>query len=93
MSVTATVNTLTLPQAPDNGNERLLAGYTVERQTGAVGGTLTLSATPVDGLTLVWKNGTLLDPSGGASVSGTTVTLGVAAIAGDVFVITYYART
>ena len=93
MSVTSSVTTLTLPNSPASQNERALGNVNVERQTGAVGGTLTLSGTAVDGLALVWKNGTLLDPSGGASVSGNTVTLGVAAIAGDVFVIWYYARS
>lgn len=92
MSVTSTVSTLTLPTTPASANERAVSAFTVERQTGATTASLTLGGTAVDGLALVWKNGTLLDPSVAAIVSGTTVTLSVAAIAGDVFVIQYYAR-
>lgn len=78
-------------------NEQVLAAEYRERFTGLTTTAVTLSKVPlrtVDdvGLELVFKNGSLLDPNGGASgytISGKSITLGTAAIAGDVFVIRY----
>lgn len=78
-------------------NEKVLAAEYRERFTGLTTTAITLAKVPlrtVDdvGLELVFKNGTLLDPNGGASgytISGKSITLGTAAIAGDVFVIRY----
>lgn len=84
-----------LPHEPETDNVRALASLTRERFTGLTTAIITLANEPVDGFELVHKNGALLDPSGGASgysISGKVVTLGTAAIAGDVFVIFYYAR-
>lgn len=83
--------------APPSTNEAVLAAEYRERFTGLVTATVTLTKLPlrtVDdvGLELVFKNGALLDPNGGAggySTSGRTITLGTAAIVGDVFVIRY----
>jgi hypothetical protein len=82
-----------LATAP-TANERALAAEYRERFTGLVVATITLTKTPlrtVDdvGLELLFKNGTLLDPSVAYSISGKTITLAVAAIAGDVFVVRY----
>lgn len=78
-------------------NEQVLAAEYRERFTGLVTAAIGLTKSPlrtVDdvGLELVFKNGTLLDPNGGAggyAISGKAITLGTAAIAGDVFVIRY----
>jgi hypothetical protein len=88
-----------LPSAPSD-NERALAQEYVERITGLTTVNLTLAypvATTHDGVTLLLlaKNGAILDPNGGAggySVTGTAVTLGTAAIAGDIFVARYSYR-
>lgn len=86
-----------LPSQPESENVRVLGQYYRERITGLTTVALTLSYAPlrtVDdvGLELLFKNGALLDPAGGAggySIEGTSVTLGTAAIAGDVFVVLY----
>jgi hypothetical protein len=78
-------------------NERVLAAEYRERFTGLTTVTITLTKVPIRtiddvGLELVHKNGSLLDPNGGAggyTISGKSITLGTAAIAGDVFVIRY----
>jgi hypothetical protein len=88
-----------LPSTPSD-NERTLALEYIDRITGLTTVNLTLSypvATTADGLALLLlaKNGTILDPNGGAggySVTGTAVTLGTAAIAGDIFVARYSYR-
>lgn len=85
---------LQLPEAPSR-NEAALSRVERERVTGLVTAALPLSVAAVEGLELVFKNGALLDPNGGAggySILGKDITLGAAAIAGDVFVIWYYAR-
>lgn len=69
-----------------------LARFGYDRQTGIVGATLTLANPPVDGTLQLFKNGALMDDSGGYTVSGATVTLAVAAIAGDVFQAYYHWR-
>jgi hypothetical protein len=84
-----------LPDEPESENVRALASLTRQRITGLATVTLTLEAEARDGFEAVYKNGALLDPNGGAggySISGKTITLGTAAIVGDVFVIFYYAR-
>lgn len=78
-------------------NERVLAAEYRDRFTGLTTAAITLSKVPIRtiddvGLELVFKNGALLDPNGGAggySIAGKAITLGAAAIAGDVFVIRY----
>lgn len=65
-----------------------------ERQTGIVGTTLTLSNAPLAGTLDLYKNGTMLDPGDAAvyALEDRTVTLGVASIAGDVWVARYHFR-
>lgn len=78
-------------------NERVLGAEYRERFTGLTTVAIGLTKVPlrtVDdvGLELVFKNGALLDPTGGAggyTISGKAITLGTAAIAGDVFVVRY----
>lgn len=67
-----------------------LSRFGYERQTGLTTTALTLDNAPVDGTLQLFKNGALLDPSTAFTVSGTAVTLGVAAIAGDVFLAYYH---
>lgn len=93
---------LALPMQPETPNVRALASLTRETFTGLTTVTITLgnearksSGAGATGLELVWKNGLLLFPSAGASgysIDGKTITLGTAAIAGDQFVVFYYAR-
>lgn len=85
---------LPLPGSP---NETALAQWRRERFTGLTTTALPLTSVPRrtlsdEGLELVFKNGALLDPNGGAggySISGKDITLGAAAVGGDVFVILY----
>lgn len=81
-----------LPERP-TPNERALSQWTRERQTGLSTTALTLTRTPVDGMELLWKNGALLDPGTDYTITNAQVTLNVAAIAGDVFVCHYLARS
>lgn len=69
-----------------------LGRFGYDRQTGVVGTTLTLANAPVDGTLLLFKNGGLMDSTGGYTVSARVVTLGVAAISGDVFQAYYHYR-
>ena len=81
--------------------ERTLAQVYREEFTGLTTVALTLTnpvAQTLDGksLLLLFKNGTLLSEGAGASqytVTGTAVTLGTAAIAGDNFIAYYHYRT
>lgn len=87
-----------LPAEPESENVRQLAMWTSERQTGVTIATLTLANTPVqttDGTQLerVHKNGTRLDPGTQYTIEGKVITLAVAAIAGDVFLIDYLYRS
>jgi hypothetical protein len=85
-----------LPEAA-TANERALALEYRERFTGLTTAAIQLAYAPLQtadgvGLELVFKNGALLDPNGGAggySITGASITLGTAAIAGDVFVVRY----
>ena len=62
-----------------------------ERLTGVVGVTLTLSEQAIGvNYDLVFKNGLLLDPGAAYTIADAAITLAVAAIAGDVFVVWYY---
>lgn len=84
-----------LPDEPETENVRALASLVRERFTGLTTTAITLGNEARDGFEMVFKNGALSDPNGGASgysISGNKITLGAAAIAGDVFVIFYYAR-
>ena len=91
---------LRLPAQPSN-IERVLAQVYLEQQTGLTTATITLAksvAQTQDGvsLLLLFKNGALLKNAAGAgnfTVTGNTITLGTAAIAGDQFVIYYHYRT
>lgn len=62
--------------------------------TGIVIATVTLSQKPVENYILVWKNGLYLHNLAGAdwTVAGTTLTFGVALIAGDKVTVWYWTR-
>lgn len=84
-----------LPSEPETENVRALASLARYRVTGLTTAILALPTEARDGFESVFKNGALLDPSGGAggySIAGKTITLGAAAIAGDVFVVYYHER-
>ena len=91
---------LQMPSVPADANERALAQVYRERFTGLTGTVVTLLNTPARtaddvGLERVYKNGTLLDPAGGAggySIAGKVITLGTALIAGDVVIVHYWYR-
>lgn len=83
------------PPPTDPGTRQALS-FIRERFTGLTTATVTTTNTMVADTVLVFKNGALLDPNGGAggySTAGKTITLGTAAIAGDVFVVAGYYRT
>lgn len=83
---------LPMPSRPETPNIAALARVSRDRVTGITGTALTLADAPVVGWELVFKNGALLDPGAAYTVSGKVVTLGGAAISGDVFVVFYWAR-
>jgi hypothetical protein len=83
-----------LPVPPADSNVRFLAQRLIEVQTGKTGTALTLANRAVAASVSLFKNGLRLAPStdvyaGAYTVAGTAVTLSVAAVAGDVFVIEY----
>lgn len=84
---------LSLPVAPETQNIRALAAWRQEEVTGLVTATITLQQQidAASGICLVWKNGTLVQPST-ITIAGNTLTLGSALIAGDWVVIFYKAR-
>lgn len=84
---------LTLNAPPESPNIRALAAWRQERLTGITGTTITLqqNVDAASGILLVFKNGALLDPSTTA-LSGKTLTLGGALVAGDIVVVLYHAR-
>lgn len=94
---------IALPLQPESPNVAALASLTRETFTGLTTATITLgnevrmsAGIAGGGLELVFKNGSLLNPGGGASgysISGKTITLGTAAIAGDWFLVLYFARS
>ena len=84
---------LSLVAPPETANITALAAWKQERFTGMTTTTIALSA-QVDqkgGITLVWKNGTLLDPNT-ITISDSTVTVSSAFVAGDVVVVLYHYR-
>lgn len=89
---------ITLPSQPESENIRQLAMQFSDRQTGVVGVTLTLLYAPVqamDGTQLerVHKNGVRLDPATAYTIQGNVITLAVASIAGDVWIVDYLYRS
>ena len=84
---------VTLTTPPKTANERALAAWNMEEQTGITGTTVTLAQTVDEkaGLLHCWVNGTLVQPST-HSVSGSTLTLGSALSPSDWIVIHYKAR-
>jgi hypothetical protein len=92
MPQSTTTNTLQ-PSTPEgDANIRTLFRVCRDVITGATTDELETSNPVVEGMELLFKNGTLLEPTTEYSVAGTTITLDVAAIAGDVFVILYHYR-
>lgn len=91
---------LTVP-TPPTPMERALGQVYREEFTGLTTVAVTLTnavAQTLDGksLLLLFKNGALLSEGAGAAkytVTGSAVTLGTAAIAGDIFVALYWYRT
>lgn len=69
-----------------------LSRFGYDRQTGLVANPLTLANPPVEGSLLLFKNGVLMDDSGGYTVSGQAVTLTAVPIAGDVYQAYYHYR-
>lgn len=83
-----------LPVGETNLNVRALARWTRETRTGSTSATWDLANRPVNGFEMIYKNGILLQPGGGAdyTISGNRVTLGVAPIVGDRLTAVYYYR-
>lgn len=81
-----------LPNAPETPNIQSLANLTVERVTGITGTTLTFTNVIDAGFYLLFKNGSLVDPTT-VSVTGKTITLGSAATGTDIFVLAYHYRS
>lgn len=95
MPITTTLNAFPRPFGSIDPAMRVVFQKMRERQTGVVGVTLTLTDAPIVGTLQLFKNGTLLDEVAGAgnyTITDRTVTLGTAAIAGDVFVAHYFYR-
>lgn len=69
-----------------------LTRFGYDRQTGLTANPLTLANAPVDGTLMLFKNGILMDDSGGYTLSGATVTLTTVPIAADVFQGYYHYR-
>lgn len=84
---------LTLPQPPESRNIDVLRQWKQEEFTGITTAVVPLSQVPdaASGILLVWKNGTLLRPSLN-TISGATLTLPSALIAGDWVVVLYKGR-
>jgi len=80
-------------QHPPEGNDRALAAWRQERVTGLTTATVTLkqNVDAASGILLVFKNGALLDPLT-IALSGQTLTLSGALVAGDIIVVLYHAR-
>jgi hypothetical protein len=82
---------IALPEQAETPNVQALASFTREEVTGLTTADVVLAREVSAGTECVWKNGTLVRPSTYA-VSGKTITLGGALIAGDWVVVTYWAR-
>jgi hypothetical protein len=83
---------LNLPVAARSPNEAALARFRTETITGQTTVTLTLSDLPNEETVLLFKNRLALTPTTDFTVAGVTITLTVAAVAGDVFVAYYHFR-
>ena len=81
-----------LPQQPETANVRALAAWVREELTGLTTAVVTLAHEPQTETETVVKNGAVVRPST-YTVSGKTITLGSALVAGDWVVVTYWART
>lgn len=95
MPVTTTLNAFPRPFGSIDPAMRLAFQKMKERQTGVVGVTITLTNAPIAGTLQLFKNGALLDEVAGAgnyTITDRTITLGTAAIAGDVFIGHYFYR-
>lgn len=95
MPITTTLNAFPRPYGSLDPALRLAFQKMKERQTGVVGVTIALTDAPIVGTLMLFKNGTLLDEvagAGGYTITDRTVTLGTAAIAGDVFITFYHYR-
>lgn len=84
---------LSLTSPPESRNIAILAQWQQEEFTGLTTTTVPLSSAPdtTSGMCLVFKNGTLVRPSL-ITISGSTLTLPSALVAGDWIVIFYKAR-
>jgi hypothetical protein len=82
---------IALPNAPETANVRALASWTWERFTGLTTSTVTVSNPIVAKTALVWKNGSLVDPTT-VTTQSRTLTLGASLVSGDVVVVTYFYR-
>lgn len=76
-----------LPREEPSPNVRLLSQLYRETITGQTTASVTLGEWLIDGSETIHKNGVLLTPATDYTLSGTTMTLTVAAVAGDVFVV------
>lgn len=83
--------TLLLPTEPETPNIRALAALTREEFTGLVTAVVTLTHELRAGTEVVVKNGSVVRPTT-YTLSGKTITLGGALIAGDWVVVLYHAR-
>lgn len=95
MPTTTTLNAFPRPFGSLDPAMRVAFQKMKERQTGVVGVTITLTDAPILGTLQLFKNGILLDEvagAGGYTITDRTVTLGTAAIAGDVFITFYHYR-
>lgn len=93
--MTITTRSFRLPQATADVNLRALGTEVYDRVTGIAASTFSLSAPPNVSTLRLYKNGALMDEQAGTpayTVSGTTVTLDVAAIGSDVFQCYYKPR-
>lgn len=80
------------PNAPSSPNQQSFANMKVERVTGVTGTSLPFTNVIDSTFYLLFKNGSLVDPST-LTVAGSTITVGTAAISSDVFVLMYHFRS
>lgn len=80
---------IAIPNQPENGNIRSLANWKAERVSGIAGTTLPLTNVIDTEATLVFQNGSLLDPNT-YTITANTIELGSSAVSGDVFVVFYH---
>jgi hypothetical protein len=92
MAVVSTVTAFPRPYGTNEDSLHLLYQRVKERQTGATTAALLLTNAPIPGSFQLFKNGTLLDDPSQYTLLDRTVTLGAAAIAGDVFNAFYHFR-